>query len=143
MGLLIASGLRLLPSFNRILTSYQKIGYNKSVINLLNQELLDADNLSKTTFHNKNLFKRDISFKSLEYSLRESGRKILKQLLIPRFHGSYEIPPINFCYFDVNKKKYQTLSHPGFNVKVNKAISQNLNNSNTNISIIPNNQEEV
>ena len=78
LGLLIASGLRLLPSFNRILTSYQKIGYNKSVINLLNQELLDADNLSKTTFQNKNLFKRDISFKSLEYSLRESGRKILK-----------------------------------------------------------------
>ena len=72
-----------------------------------------------------------------------SGRKIIKQLLIPRFHGSYEIPPINFCYFDVNKKKYQTLSHPGFNVKVNKAISQNLNNSNTNISIIPNEQEEV
>ena len=72
-----------------------------------------------------------------------SGRKILKQLLIPRFHGNYEIPPINFCYFDVNKKKYQTLSHPGFNVKVNKAISQNINNSTTNISIIPNEQEEV
>ena len=72
-----------------------------------------------------------------------NGRKILKQLLIPRFHGNYEIPPIDFCYFDVNKKKYQTLSHPGFNIKVNKASKQNINNSNTNISIISNDQEEV
>ena len=72
-----------------------------------------------------------------------SGRKVLKQLLIPRFHGNYEIPPINFCYFDVNKKKYQTLSHPGFNVKVNKASNQNINNTSTNISIISKEQEEV
>lgn len=72
-----------------------------------------------------------------------SGKKILKQLLIPRFHGNYEIPPIEFCYFDINKKKYQTLSHPGFNVKVNKANNQNLNNSNNDIRIIPNEQEDV
>ena len=72
-----------------------------------------------------------------------SGRKILKQLLIPRFHGNYEIPPLEFCYFDINKKKYQTLSHPGFNVKVNKANNLNLNNSNNNITIIPNEQEDV
>ena len=72
-----------------------------------------------------------------------SGKKILKQLLIPRFHGNYEIPPVEFCYFDINKKKYQTLSHPGFNVKVNKANNQNLNNSNNDIRIIPNEQEDV
>ena len=48
-----------------------------------------------------------------------------------------------FSYFDVNKKKYQTLSHPGFNIKVNKASNQNINNSNTNISIISDDQEEV
>ena len=28
-----------------------------------------------------------------------SGRKILKQLLIPRFHGNYEIPPIELLLF--------------------------------------------
>ena len=72
-----------------------------------------------------------------------SGKKILKQLLIPRFHGNYEIPPVEFCYFDINKKKYQTLLHPGFNVKVNKANNQNLNNLNNDIRIIPNEQEDV
>ena len=71
-----------------------------------------------------------------------SGKKILKQLLIPRFHGNYEIPPIEFCYFDVNKKKYQTLSHPGFKIKVNKGANQNLNNSNNDIRIIQTNEQE-
>ena len=77
LGLLIASGLRLLPSFNRILTSYQKIGYNKTVVNLLNKELTDINTISKKFIQNKNIFKKDISFKSIEYSLKESGRKIL------------------------------------------------------------------
>ena len=40
-----------------------------------------------------------------------SGRKTLNQLLIPRFHGDYEIPSFDFCYFDVRSKKYITLSH--------------------------------
>lgn len=77
LGLLIASGLRLLPSFNRILTSYQKIGYNKSVVVLLNQELSDINSTGKIYIQNKNIFKRDITFKNLEYSLKESGRKLL------------------------------------------------------------------
>ncbi|MDC0968020.1 ABC transporter ATP-binding protein/permease [Alphaproteobacteria bacterium] len=78
LGLLIASGLRLLPSFNRILTSYQKIGYNKSVVNLLNQELSDIKSIDKKTIQNKNIFKKNISFKNLEYSLKESGKKLLQ-----------------------------------------------------------------
>jgi hypothetical protein len=72
-----------------------------------------------------------------------SGRKKLNQLLIPRFHGNYEIPPIEFCYFDVNKNKYQTIKHPGFNVKVNKASSQDINSSYSTNSIISNQQEDV
>ena len=40
-------------------------------------------------------------------------------------------------------KKISNPFSSGFNIKVNKAISQNLNNSTTNISIIPNEQEEV
>ncbi len=76
LGLLIASGLRLLPSFNRILTSYQKIGYNKTVVNLIRNELIDIDTISKKFIQNKNIFKKDISFKNIEYSLKESGRKI-------------------------------------------------------------------
>ena len=41
-----------------------------------------------------------------------SGRKKLTQLLIPRFHGDYDIEPIEFSYFDVIKRKICNLKKP-------------------------------
>ena len=35
----------------------------------------------------------------------------INQLLIPRFHGDYDIEPIEFSYFDVIKKKYVILKN--------------------------------
>jgi|TARA_B110000902_G_scaffold254648_1_gene318949 hypothetical protein len=61
-----------------------------------------------------------------------SGRKKLNQLLIPRFHGDYEIPSFDFCYFDVRSKKYITLSHPKTIIKVTK--SENSSNLETTTS---------
>ena len=57
-----------------------------------------------------------------------SGRKTLNQLLIPRFHGDYEIPSFDFCYFDVRSKKYITLSHPLTTIKVSKSKSSSPSN---------------
>ena len=64
-----------------------------------------------------------------------SGRKKLHQLLIPRFHGDYEIPKFEFCYFDVNSKKYKTLSHPSLKIKVNKGNSTGDSNLSSGISV--------
>ena len=50
-----------------------------------------------------------------------SGKKKLHQLVIPRFHGSYDIPSVSFTYFDLNKKKYKTLYHPNTTIQVAKA----------------------
>ena len=61
-----------------------------------------------------------------------SGRKKLNQLLIPRFHGDYEIPSFDFCYFDVRSKKYITLNHPRTVIKVTK--SENSSNLETTTS---------
>ena len=61
-----------------------------------------------------------------------SGRKTLNQLLIPRFHGDYEIPSFDFCYFDVRSKKYITLSHPLTTIKVNKSKSSSPSNFDAN-----------
>ncbi|MEJ6754879.1 MAG: BatD family protein [Flavobacteriales bacterium] len=61
-----------------------------------------------------------------------SGRKKLNQLLIPRFHGDYEIPSFDFCYFDVRSKKYITLNHPRTLIKVTK--SENSSNLETTTS---------
>ena len=63
-----------------------------------------------------------------------SGRKTLNQLLIPRFHGNYEIPSFDFCYFDVRSKKYTTLSHPLTIIKVNKSKSSSPSNFEANNS---------
>ena len=72
-----------------------------------------------------------------------SGRKKMNQLLIPRFHGDYEIPPIEFCYFDVTRNKYKILNHPGFKIKVSKGTNQSLSNSSAPNSNTINEQEEV
>jgi len=63
-----------------------------------------------------------------------SGRKTLNQLLIPRFHGDYEIPSFDFCYFDVRSKKYITLSHPLTTITVNKSKSSSPSNFEANSS---------
>ena len=63
-----------------------------------------------------------------------SGRKTLNQLLIPRFHGDYDIPSFDFCYFNVRSKKYITLSHPLSTIKVNKSKSSSPSNFEANSS---------
>lgn len=49
-----------------------------------------------------------------------SGTRTYEYLLIPRNEGQYEIPPIAFSYFDLEKKAYQTFSSSVFRLKVNK-----------------------
>lgn len=47
-----------------------------------------------------------------------SGTKKAEYLLIPRVAGSREIPPIEFSYFDPEKRSYQTISSKSFNVVI-------------------------
>ncbi len=49
-----------------------------------------------------------------------SGTRTYEYLLIPRNEGQYEIPPVEFTYFDLEKRSYQTFSSPSFKLKVNK-----------------------
>ena len=58
-----------------------------------------------------------------------SGKKQLNQLLIPRFHGEYEIPAIEFCYFDIYSKKYKTLRHSAEKITVEKNKTNSPTNS--------------
>lgn len=58
-----------------------------------------------------------------------SGKKQLNQLLIPRFHGEYEIPAIEFCYFDIRSKKYKTLKYPAKKITVEKNKTNSPTNS--------------
>lgn len=47
-----------------------------------------------------------------------SGTKKAEYLLIPRVAGTREIPPIEFSYFDPEKRSYQTLSSKSFTVTI-------------------------
>ena len=58
-----------------------------------------------------------------------SGKKVLSQLLIPRHHGTYTIPEISLCYFDLKKGKYITLSYPSQEIIVNKGENYSTNNN--------------
>ena len=49
-----------------------------------------------------------------------SGTKKAEYLVIPRRAGSFNIPPIEFSYFNPSKGQYTTLSAPGTSLKVNK-----------------------
>ena len=50
-----------------------------------------------------------------------SGSKTIEYLAIPRFGGTYTIPSIKFSYFDVNEKKYVTLSTEEYVLNVQKS----------------------
>lgn len=47
-----------------------------------------------------------------------SGTKTIEYIVIPRTSGVYEIPPVQFAYFDLNKKSYVTLSSEGYQLNV-------------------------
>ncbi|MBE0539571.1 MAG: protein BatD [Ignavibacterium sp.] len=55
-----------------------------------------------------------------------SGVKKAEYLLIPRVAGTRVIPPIEFSYFDPEKKSYQTITSKSFNI----AIEQGQNSAN-------------
>lgn len=49
-----------------------------------------------------------------------SGSKIIEYMAIPRFAGDFEIPAIQFSYFDVKSGSYKTLTSEAFKLHVEK-----------------------
>ncbi len=50
-----------------------------------------------------------------------TGSITFDYLIIPRHGGNYEIPPLDFCFFDPKTKNYQTKFTPKFKIKVAKS----------------------
>ena len=48
------------------------------------------------------------------------GSKIYDILIVPRHQGKFEIPPVEFTYFDVATNSYQTVKSEGFTLDVAK-----------------------
>ncbi len=49
-----------------------------------------------------------------------SGKKTFEYLIIPRNQGDFKIPPVKFSYYNLKKKKYETLSSPEYSIHVAK-----------------------
>lgn len=49
-----------------------------------------------------------------------SGTKTIEYLFIPRHSGNFEIPPVEFSYFDLRDKTYKMLRTPSYSLKVLK-----------------------
>lgn len=49
-----------------------------------------------------------------------SGTRTIEYTIIPRFAGSFKIPPVEFSYFDVKSGSYKTLSTDEFEIEVEK-----------------------
>lgn len=52
-----------------------------------------------------------------------TGDKEFTYLVIPRHHGTYEIPAFEFTYFDLESETYKTLSHPAQTIEVEKSAT--------------------
>jgi len=50
-----------------------------------------------------------------------SGSRKVEYLIIPRFEGTYQIPPLEFVYFDPKKNEFMTLSSQQFEINVEKS----------------------
>ncbi|MDR1743200.1 MAG: BatD family protein [Dysgonamonadaceae bacterium] len=59
-----------------------------------------------------------------------SGTRKIEYLAIPRYEGSYTIPPVQFSYFDTGTKSYKTLSSPEYNIQVAKGDPTKTSSSN-------------
>ncbi|MEK7483358.1 MAG: BatD family protein [Planctomycetota bacterium] len=57
--------------------------------------------------------------------IKETGKRYEQEAtilaeVVPKASGTYALPPVLFSYFDIQKKTYQTLTSPAFEVKVQK-----------------------
>ena len=49
-----------------------------------------------------------------------TGVRTVEYMAIPRYEGSYSIPPVEFTYFDLNSNSYKTLTTPEFALQIDK-----------------------
>lgn len=59
--------------------------------------------------------------KTFKTSTHTEGKKIFEYLLIPRYEGNYEIPSINYAYFNPTTKQYNSLTTEKQTIKVLKS----------------------
>lgn len=80
-----------------------------------------------------------ISTRSRKSSSGVSGYKTFEYTIIPRSAGEYEIPSVQFSYFDPSQKKYKEIESDSYKINVNRSTSTN----NQNVTYSGSSQEDI
>lgn len=72
-----------------------------------------------------------------------TGKKTIEYTIIPRFAGSFQIPPVEFSYFDTKSEKYVTKTTESFVLEVEKGANDVSDNSGTSINYAGTTQERI
>lgn len=59
-----------------------------------------------------------------------SGKKTIEYTIIPRFGGTFQIPPVEFSYFDPKSGTYKTLTSSAFTIEVEKGVNEAVSGGN-------------
>ncbi len=62
--------------------------------------------------------------KTIHTSQGAKGTVTYDYVVVPRHGGTYDIPPVEFCYFDPDKQEYQTLKTEPYHVEVAKSANE-------------------
>lgn len=80
-----------------------------------------------------------ISTKTRKSASGISGYKTFEYTIIPRSAGEYEIPSVQFSYFDPQQKKYKDVESDSYKLVVNRSASS----SNQNVTYSGSSQEDI
>lgn len=72
-----------------------------------------------------------------------TGKKIIEYTIIPRFAGSFTIPPVEFSYFDTKAGKYVTRTTQAFQLEVEKGVGDSSAGGSGSIDFSGTNQERI
>ncbi|MBR0036671.1 MAG: protein BatD [Bacteroidales bacterium] len=72
-----------------------------------------------------------------------SGKKIIEYTIIPRFAGTFTIPPVEFGYFDTKAGAYKTAQTQAFTLEVEKGAGDASGNGSGSIDFSGSNQERI
>lgn len=59
-----------------------------------------------------------------------TGTRKIEILAIPRYEGNFNIPPIEFSYFDLNSRTYKTVKSPSYDLQIAKGDPSKAKTSN-------------
>ena len=78
--------------------------------------------------------------KTVHTSIGAKGNVVYDYIVVPRHGGKYNIPPIEFCFFNPEKEAYQTLKTDSFQIAVEKSatVSQGMANSQEDLKVLGN-----